>query len=254
MLALAACTTDPLPSASAVAVEEEDIPLPPRPPRALTASTYNCIDTSGQRRPSTTIQELSTAVPQDCTPYLIEAVRSLTPGYLNLVERQHVDELLRERQIATLALNNGAQTAAAQTAAAAAAAHAAAARKLATLKVAEVLLVGQVVAYDRSTRQVTGGIALGGNGVTGQFVTDLISFSLRAVAVQTGEVLGESSVTKSVTSLQLGGTIVKIFSASIINAELGGATNEPIGLALRAAVRGALTQLINHGIHDGWWA
>jgi curli biogenesis system outer membrane secretion channel CsgG len=250
MLAQAACTMDPLPSASAVAVQEEDIPLPPRPPRALTASTYNCIDTSGQRRPSTTIQELSTAVPQDCTPYLIEAVRSLTPGYLNLVERQHVDELLRERQIATLALNNGAQTAAAQTAAA----HAAAARKLSTLKVAEVLLVGQVVAYDRSTRQVTGGIAFGGEGVTGQFVTDLISFSLRAVAVQTGEVLGESSVTKSVTSLELGGTIVKIFSASIINAELGGATNEPIGLALRAAVRGALTQLINHGIHDGWWA
>ena len=114
--------------------------------------------------------------------------------------------------------------------------------------------MGQVVAYDRSTRQATGGIALGGDGLTGAFVTDLITFSLRAVAVQSGEVLGESSVTKSVTSLQLGGTIVKIFSASIINAELGGATNEPIGLALRAAVRGALTQLINRGIHDGWWA
>jgi len=245
MLAQAACVMDPLPSASAIVVQEEDIPLPPPPPRALMASTYNCIDTSGQRRPSLVIQELSTAVPQDCTPYLVEAVRALTPGYLNLVERQHVDELLRERQIATLALNNAAQ---------ADAAHAAAARKLNTLKVAEVLLVGQVVAYDRSTRQATGGVALGGLGVTGAVVTDLITFSLRAVAVQSGEVLGESSVTKSVTSLQLGGTVVKIFSASIINAELGGATNEPIGLALRAAVRGALTQLINRGIHDGWWA
>ena len=137
MLAQAACVMDPLPSATAVVLQDEDIPLPPPPPRALTASTYNCIDTSGQRRPSLVIQELSTAVPQDCTPYLIEAVRSLTPGYLNLVERQHVDELLRERQIATLALNNSAPTAGSPTAPA---------RKLNTLKVAEVLLVGQVVA------------------------------------------------------------------------------------------------------------
>jgi hypothetical protein len=44
----------------------------------------------------------------DCSPYLIEGIRALSPGYFNLVERQHVDELLRERQIATLALNTNA--------------------------------------------------------------------------------------------------------------------------------------------------
>ncbi|CAH2602900.1 conserved exported protein of unknown function [Rhodovastum atsumiense] len=249
LLAQAGCTMDPLPSASAETTQSENIPLPPPPPRPLTATIYNCIDTSGQRRPSQSVQELSAAVPQDCAPYLIDAVRSLSPGYLSLVERQHVDELLRERQIATLALNN-----AAQEAAAAAGASAVVARKLNTLKVAEVLLVGQVVAYDRSTRQASGGLAFAGIGGTGTIVTDLITFSLRAVAVQSGEVLGQSSATKSITSLVVGGHSVKIFSTSIVDFELGGSGNEPVGLALREATRGALAQLINRGIHDGWWS
>ncbi|CAH2603226.1 putative Curli production assembly/transport component CsgG [Rhodovastum atsumiense] len=240
MLAQAGCVQDPLPSAQPFTLESEQIQLPPPPHRALTVSVYNCIDTTGQRRPTGSSQELSTAVPMDCTPYLIEAVRSLDRGYLNLVERQHVDELLRERQIATLALNN--------------AANGTPPRKLNTLRVAEMLLVGQVVAYDRETRQVSAGGALGGIGGNTTLVTDLITFSLRAVAVQTGEVLGQTMVTKSVTSLKVGGHLTKIFTTNVMEAELGGAGNEPVGLALRVAVRGALAQLINRGIQDKWWS
>jgi hypothetical protein len=36
--------------------------------------------------------------------------------------------------------------------------------------------------------------------------------------------------------------------------ELGGAGNEPVGLALRAAIHSALDQLVQNGIRDGWWA
>ena len=94
-----------MPSATPNVIAEQEIVLPPPPPRALTVGIYNCIDTTGQRRPTLLAQELSTAVPMDCTPYLVEAIRSLRPGYVFLVERQHIDELLRERQLATLALN-----------------------------------------------------------------------------------------------------------------------------------------------------
>ena len=76
------------------------------------------------------------------------------------------------------------------------AAHAAPPRKLYTLRVAEILLVGQVVAYDRSTREIKGGAAVGAVGASGAYVTDLVTFSLRAVAVQSGEILGETTVTK----------------------------------------------------------
>ena len=92
-----------------------------------------------------------------------------------------------------------------------------------------------------------------GTGGDGTLVTDLVTFSLRAVAVQTGEVLGQTSVTKSVTSLKADLHRTKILSTTILDAEFGGAGNEPVGLALRAAIRTALGQLINKGIEDGWW-
>jgi curli biogenesis system outer membrane secretion channel CsgG len=278
VLGLAGCVQDPLPSASPHVSEREPIDLPPPPPRALSVGVYNCIDTTGQRRPTGLAQELSTAVPMDCTPYMVEAIRSLRPGYVFLVERQHLDELLRERQLATLALNTTNQAApsaapVAVTRTKGATAHGAPSaaqqsaprpplasppgiqpRRLNTLRVAEVLLVGQVVAYDRSTRQVTGGLAIGGIGGAGALVTDLVTFSLRAVAVQTGEIIGDTTVTKSITSLKLGGYIAKVFSTSTMEMELGGAGNEPVGLALRAAIHSALDQLVQNGIRDGWWA
>ena len=238
---LAGCVQEPLPSAQPRIVNEKEIVLPPPPPRALTVAVYNCIDTTGQRRPTGLAQELSTAVPLDCTPYLVEAIRALQPGYVMLVERQHLDDLLRERQLATLALNASAKPGAPPA-------------KLNTLRVAEVLLVGQVVAYDRATKQVTGGLALGGAGGTGTYVTDVVTFSLRAVAVQTGQVLGEASATKSILSLRLSGHTTQILPTNVLEFELGGAGNEPVGLALHAAVHAALTKLIKQGIHDGWWA
>jgi len=252
MFGLAGCVHDHLPSATPTVLAKEEIDLPPPPPRALTVGVYNCLDTTGQRRPTLLAQELSTAVPMDCTPYLVEAIRSLRPGYVFLVERQHIDELLRERQLATLALNTAPATTI--TPKTPGGPPAAAPRRLNTIRVAEVLLVGQVVAYDRSTREITGGIAFGGIGADGAFVTDLVTFSLRAVAVQTGEIIGETTVTKSITSLKVGGHITKIFSTAVMELELGGAGNEPVGLALRAAIHSALDRLVQNGIHDGWWA
>lgn len=256
LLSLAGCINEGPPSAMPTVLKDEPIHLPPPPPRALTVGIYNCIDTTGQRRPTGAAQELSTAVPLDCTPYLIQAVRSLHPGYVFLVERQHVDELLRERQIATLALNVAAEGAAGQPLQGrpAATQPVVPPHRLATLRVAEILLVGQVVAYDRATKEIAGGLAINGTGGDGTLVTDLITFSLRAIAVQTGEVLGEKMSTKSVTSLRVAGHTTRIFTTSVLEFELGGAGNEAVGLALNVAVHSALGELINQGIHDGWWA
>ncbi len=251
LLALAGCIADGAPSQTPHVQADQPIELPPPPRRALTAGVYNCIDTSGQRRPTGAAQELSTAVPLDCTPYLIEAIRALRPGYIYLVERQHVDDLLRERQLATLALNSNPEPAAAGQPPNGAAAPA---RRLSTLRVAEVLLIGQVVAYDRSTKEVDAGLAINGAGGSVTWVTDLITFSIRAVAVQTGEILGETTATKSVTSVRPAVNDTRIFSASLVQFELGGAENEAVGLALQAAVRSALGALIKQGIDANWWS
>src|SRR4051794_13479742 len=170
-----------MPSATPNVMDEQEIALPPPPARALTVGIYNCIDTTGQRRPTLLAQELSTAVPMDCTPYLVEAIRSLRKGYVFLVERQHIDELLRERQLATLALNNQ-ERPIHQERPVRARQPAPQPRRLNMVRVAEVLLVGQVVAYDRATRELTAGAAFGGIGANGTLVTDLVTFSLRAIA------------------------------------------------------------------------
>ena len=240
--ALGGCGTFPGEGAPPKVQPRQEIALPDPPKRPLTVGIYSCIDTSGQRRPDQVVQELSTAVPMDCTPYLTEAVRALRPGYVFLVEREHVDELLRERQLATLALNNAAEID-----------RSSVAHKLATLRVAEVLLVGQVVAYDRSVHQLAAGAAVNGIGASGVYVTDVITFSVRAVAVQTGEVIGQVTVTKSVTSLKIGSHFAKIYGTDAVDIEAGGAGNEPVGIALNSAVRSAVIQLVQQGARDGWW-
>ncbi|WP_156696840.1 CsgG/HfaB family protein, partial [Phenylobacterium sp. CCH12-B4] len=145
-LALGACQHITRPGAPPTVAPRVEIELPPPPGRPLTVGIYSCVDTSGQRRPTQLPQELSTAAPMDCTPYVIRAVRDLRPGYVFLVERQHVDELLRERQLATLALNNNGGGEASSPP-----------RRLSTLRVAEILLIGQVVAYDRSIQEGAAG-------------------------------------------------------------------------------------------------
>lgn len=258
LFTLPGCVWEGLPSATPTVLTDEPISLPPPPRRPLTLGIYNCIDTTGQRRPTGQPQELSTAVPLDCTPYMIEAIRSLQPGYVYLVERQHVDELLRERQLAVLALNSAAEAGQAARGGGLPRANVPTPPQhhLATLRVAELLLIGQVVAYDRATKQASGGLAINGVGGDATWVTDLITFSLRAVAVQTGQVIGQTMATKSVTSLRIAGHATRIFSssASAVEFELGGSGNEAVGLALRAAVHSALGKLIEQGIHDGWWA
>ena len=247
LISLVGCAQDPLPSAEPKVVEQDMItlPKPAANQHELDVGVYNCIDTSGQHRPTGSMEELSSAVPLDCTPYLVQAVRELTPGYMFLVERQHVDELLRERQIATLALNENTVIGPDG--------HPHPAQKLSHLRVAEVLLIGQVVAYDRETRQITGGLAYGGAGITGEVVTDMVTFSLRAVAVQTGQILGQTTVTKSITSQEVGGHLTRVWPTEILDAELGGGTNEAVGLALQRSVRTALAQLVKQGLQDGWW-
>jgi curli biogenesis system outer membrane secretion channel CsgG len=51
----------------------------------------------------------------------------------------------------------------------------------------------------------------------------------------------------------VGGHITRVFPTTILDLEVGGGANEPVGLAMREAIRASLAQLINRGIRDGWW-
>ncbi len=245
---LAGCAVPPPPSAKVnlnltrpIAIAAGKTPAAP-----VYVGVYSCTDTTGQHAPTGAIEELSTAVPQDCTPYLISALEAMPHGYYDVLEREHLSNLLTERQLAGLMLTDrAAQLKAAH--------KKAALPQVPPLSIAEIEMVGQVVAYDRQVTQASVGLAIGGIGGQAKYVTDLITFSLRAVSVTTGRVLKQVTVTKSVTSLEAGGTLDAAYSTTLLNAEAGGSTNEPVGLALALAARKAVAVLSRDGVQQGWW-
>lgn len=212
----------------------EPLPAAPKDGRVLNVGIYNCYDSTGQKRKSVPgVTDFSSAVPQDCTPFLMSALHAL-PHY-RVLERSRVDDILKERQLAAVMLGEKSRTA------------------LGSMVIADVLLLGQIVSYDRTTSQSAGGLAINAVGVAREKVADTFTFSLRAVSTKSGEVLGEVLVQKTVESVQSNGHILKIIGVDTHSIELGVASNEPAGLALQQAIRLAVLSLTRKGMQSGWW-
>lgn len=225
-------------------VVQGDIGLPSAPIRALTVGVYNCLDTSGQRAFSATAELVSYAVPQDCSPYLISALKNIPSGYLNVVERGSLSPLLQERNIGESSLRQFAIIKGKDPASA---------EQLGPLKVAEIIFIGQVISYDNRTRQVSAGLAVGGLGASRTETYDTVTFGVRAVSVQSGEVLSQIQVTKTITSSVDNLHKAAIYTKTVLDAEAGGSRNEPVGQAISSAARAAVIAVVEDGIRQQWW-
>ena len=115
------------------------------------------------------------------------------------------------------------------------------------------IFIGQVIAYDSRTQQLSSGLALGGVGASRTVTFDTITFGIRAVAVQTGEILSQTQVTKTVTSTVSNLHKAAIYTSSVLDAEAGGARNEPVGQAIAAAARAAVIAVVEDGLKQNWW-
>lgn len=194
---------------------------------------YNCIDTSGQKRKGTGGgSDFSSAVPQDCSPFLMASFRSV--GFYRVLERSRIDDVLKERQLATVM-------------------HGDVGKKiLGAMHIADAVMMGQILSYDRSTSQSAGGVALSALGGSRQYVSDAFTFSLRAVSTKTGELIDEVLIKKTVTSLQLDGHVLRVVGVEMASLEYGASENEAIGVALQEAVDLAVRTLTDQGIKKGW--
>ena len=92
-----------------------------------------------------------------------------------------------------------------------------------------------------------------GNSIALAIGADTMTFSLRAVSTKSGEILSDVLVKKTVESIQANGHILKIIGIDLYSAELGGASNEPVGLALYQAVQLSVEVLTQKGMVSGWW-
>lgn len=220
--------------------KEFDI-LPAPQGKKLSVAVYSFADKTGQRKPSATMAQLSTAVTQGADSFLIKALQDVGKGqWFDVVERVGLDSLTKERQLIRQMReayegNN--------------------AKPLSPMMFAGIILEGGIVGYDSSTKSGGSAYRMLGIGPQTQYSEDIVTISLRAVSVNTGKVLVSVNVQKTVYSAADSLAILKFVKngTQAFEFESGLTINEPGTLAVKAAVEAAVVELIKEGVSKGVW-
>ena len=207
----------------------------------VTVAVYSFADKTGQRKPSTTTTNFSTAVTQGAEAYIIKSLQEVGHGtWFRVAERVGLDNLIKERQMIRQMREayDGKQ-----------------AKELPPMALAGIIIEGGIIDYNTNT--LTGGIGARyfGIGPNTQYQQDLVVVSLRAISVSTGEVLVSVTVEKNLLSTGENVTAFKFFDAATQAFEFdGGLTyNEPGNYAIRSAIELAVVELIKQGANKQIW-
>ena len=199
------------------------------PPRQkAVVSVYSFADQTGQRAAADNMALFSTAVTQAGDAFLIDALLAAGGGKWFLVaERGNLDALTRERQliISTRSSYGGEG-----------------ANKLEPLLFSGLIMAGGIVGYDTNLLSGGTGARYLGIGVSSQYRIDQVTVALRAVLVQTGQVLLNVVTSKQVysTSTGLDGFRFTENGTELFELESGFAANETQTYAVRSAIEAAL--------------
>ena len=217
--------------------------LPPPKQRAV-VSVYSFSDLTGQRKTGDNVNValFSTAVTQGADLYLMEALMNAGRGsWFTVIERKGLSNLTRERQliINTRDSYDGEGS-----------------NKLLPLLYSGIIFEGGIISYD--TNYETGGIGvrMRGIGINNRYRRDRITVSLRAVLVQTGEILLNVSTSKTIFSAGAGSDVFVFENqgTDLIEIESGISENETVGLATKIAIETAVYGIIQKGIELNMWS
>jgi curli production assembly/transport component CsgG len=217
--------------------------LPPAKDKPVVA-VYSFKDLTGQRKSVDNIASFSTAVTQGGTELLIDALKTAGGGtWFRVVERQGIDNLVRERQI----IRSGRQDVARH--------QGNTAKELSPLLFAGIIIEGGIIGYDTNTETGGRGARTLGIGFSKMYRKDVVTVSVRAVSVLTGEVLLNVQSKKSVLSYGGGGDVFRFIEqgTQLIEYEDGVGNNESVTYAVRAAVEAAVLELIYQGHDRNFW-
>ena len=204
-------------------------------------AVYGFNDKTGQRKNREGIADFSTAVTQGGTELLIDALKTAGGGtWFRVVERQGIDNLVRERQIIRSARNefSGDDK-----------------QPLNPLLFAGIIIEGGVIGYD--TNILTGGRGARtlGIGFGKQYRKDVVTVSVRAVSVLTGEVLLNVQARKTILSYGSSGDVFRFIEqgTQLIEYEDGVGNNESVTYAVRTAIEAAVLEMVYQGHDRGYW-
>ena len=213
----------------------------PVPNNKAVVAVYSFTDKTGQRKSNDNIASFSTAVTQGGVDILIEALRDAGRGnWFVVVERSGLDSLTRERQL----IKNTRQTYAGE-----------GENVLKPLLYAGLILEGGIVSYDTNIRTGGTGARYLGIGAKNQYREDKVTVVLRAILVQTGEVLLNITSTKTILSTGRGTDLFRFYEQGPVLGEYesGSTENEPVGHAVRAAIEAAVYGLVIQGLEKEVW-
>lgn len=205
-------------------------------------AVYSFLDKTGQRKAREGIADFSTAVTQGGVEMLIDALKTAGGGtWFRVVERQGLDNLVRERQLIRSARQefageNGPQ-------------------KLSPMLFAGMIIEGGIIGYD--TNILTGGRGARtlGVGYAKQYRKDVVTVSVRAVSVLTGEVLLNVQARKTILSYGSSGDLFRFIEqgTQLVEYEDGVGNNESVTYAVRTAIEAGVLELIYQGHDRGYW-
>ena len=220
--------------------------LPPAETMPVVA-VYNFIDKTGQRKRRDGIADFSTAVTQAGTELLIDALKTAGGGtWFRVVERNGIDNLVRERQIVRSArdehkrqnpddeeIKEGIQP----------------------LLFAGILLEGGIIGYDSNIETGGRGARYFGIGKQHQYRRDEVTVSIRGISTLTGEILLNVQAKKTILSYGAGYDVFRFVDTDtrLVEIEDGVTENESVTFATRAAIEAAGVSLIKQGDERGFW-
>lgn len=238
---------------SCASIQPQDAPAPSTAPlvdelynitppeRKVPVAVYKFNDVTGQRKSSSSLALLSSAVTQGGDIWLIQALKKAGKGkWFQVIERMELENLLKERQIIRNTRNSY---------------EGDKAEKIKPLLFAGVLLTGGIVGYDTNTSTGGLGVRYLGIGVSDEYRKDMVTVALRLISVQTGEVLLAVSSQKTILSTKLSATVFKFLDlgTKLLETEAGITDNESTTYAVRKAIEQAVIEIIKEGEQKELW-
>ena len=246
VLALAGCAAPPtmFPEQALDAEKVEPTkfkrPFPqPESGQPIVVAVYSFTDKTGQRKDSSTVAKFSSAVTQGGEALLLKALADVGDGqWFRIVERVGLDNLLKERQLIRSAREEAREP-----------------NILRPILYAGMIIEGAIVSYDTNKRTGGMGVRYLGIGPSTQYQEDIVTVSLRAVNVQTGEVVLTVNTQKTILSVATSLSTFKFFESGTkaFENEIGSTSTEPGVYAVKAAVDLAVEELVYQGETKGLW-
>ena len=222
----------------------ELLEIPPAKEMPVVA-VYQFTDKTGQRKARPGIADFSTAVTQGGVEMVVDALKTAGQNsWFRVVERNGIDHLVRERQIIRSARQDVAKKQGQEKY-----------KELNPLLFAGIIIEGGIIGYDTDIKSGGRGARTLGVGVSRQYRQDVVTISMRAISVLTGEVLLNVQTRKTVFSYGTGGDVFKFIEegTQLVEFEDGIGNNESVTYAVRTAIEAGVLELIYQGHRRGYW-